>query len=141
MSSLLTPERMYDALLNRNSQYDGLFYAAITTTGIFCRPICRARKPKPEHVLYFHSASAALSAGFRPCKVCHPLAGAEPIPDLINKLLQELEQNPTWRYPDVLLRKNGFSPHQIKQWFLKNYQLTFQAYLRSRRIGAAFFEL
>lgn len=132
---------MYAALLSRNSQYDGFFYAAITTTGIFCRPICRARKPKPEHVLYFHSPSAALSAGFRPCKVCHPLAGTEPVPDFITKLLHELEQNQTWRYPDELLRKNGFSPHRVKQWFLKNYQMTFQAYLRSRRIGAAFFEL
>lgn len=137
----ISPDTMYQALVSRDSQYDGIFYAAITTTGIFCRPTCRARKPKPEHVLFYHTPSEALSAGFRPCKVCHPLTAGQSTPGYIQTILNDLEQAQTWRYPDGLLRKNGYSPYQVKQWFVKNYGLTFQAYLRSRRIGAAFFDL
>lgn len=136
-----SPEVMYQALVRRDSQYDGIFYAAITTTGIFCRPTCRARKPKPEHVLYYQTPTEALSAGFRPCKVCQPLTANQSAPAYIQTILKDLEQAQTWRYPDGLLRKNGFSPYQVKHWFVKNYGMTFQAYLRSRRIGAAFFDL
>ncbi|MCK0068388.1 bifunctional transcriptional activator/DNA repair enzyme AdaA [Kordiimonas laminariae] len=63
---------LYDILLKRDARYDGKMFFAVTSTGIFCRPICPARKPKPENVLYFSDADAPRIARFRACKRCRP---------------------------------------------------------------------
>lgn len=60
------------ARLARDARYDGRFFVAVSTTGIFCRPICPAIPPKEEHVTYFKLAVSALGAGFRPCLRCRP---------------------------------------------------------------------
>ena len=64
-------DTLYQALSSRDARYDGRFYAGVTTTGIYCRPICPAR-PKKEHVLFFRSKAEAEKAGFRPCLRCRP---------------------------------------------------------------------
>jgi len=63
---------MYRALAERDSAYDGVFFAAIRTTGIFCRPTCAAKKPREENVEFYPSIGDAVSAGYRPCKRCRP---------------------------------------------------------------------
>ena len=63
---------LYQALVARDKAYDGLFYFGVTSTGIYCRPICPANKPKPENVLIFTDALSAVRAGFRACKRCRP---------------------------------------------------------------------
>jgi AraC family transcriptional regulator of adaptative response / DNA-3-methyladenine glycosylase II len=65
---------LYTVLLARDSRYDGRFFAGVLTTGVFCRPICPAPKPKPGNVRYYPSAAAASDAGFRPCLRCRPEA-------------------------------------------------------------------
>ena len=62
----------YRAVAARDARFDGQFFSAITSTGIYCRPVCPARTPKPENVRFFGSAAAAQAAGFRACKRCHP---------------------------------------------------------------------
>jgi AraC family transcriptional regulator, regulatory protein of adaptative response / DNA-3-methyladenine glycosylase II len=62
----------YAALQTRDSRFDGRFFTAVKTTGIYCRPICPARIPKPENCQFFPSAAAAEDAGFRACLRCHP---------------------------------------------------------------------
>ena len=69
----LTFEEKYQAILAKDSAYEGLFITAVKTTGIFCRPVCTARKPKVENVEFFSSTKEALNKGYRPCKVCNPL--------------------------------------------------------------------
>ena len=64
---------MYEALVNKDSSFEGVFFVGVKTTGIFCRPTCTARKPKPENVEYFGDTNGALNHGYRPCKVCHPM--------------------------------------------------------------------
>src|SRR5213594_2867386 len=59
---------------SRDARFDGRFFIAVTSTGVYCRPICPARAPKDEHVRYFPSAAAAEAAGFRPCLRCQPEA-------------------------------------------------------------------
>jgi AraC family transcriptional regulator, regulatory protein of adaptative response / DNA-3-methyladenine glycosylase II len=59
---------------SRDARFDGRFFTAVTTTGIYCRPICPARASKDEHVRYFPTAAAAEAAGFRPCRRCRPEA-------------------------------------------------------------------
>ncbi len=78
MNDLLpSTEEMYEALLSKNSQYEGVFIAGVKTTGIFCRPTCHARKPKKENVEFFGDTKAALALGYRACKVCNPMEVSE----------------------------------------------------------------
>jgi AraC family transcriptional regulator of adaptative response / DNA-3-methyladenine glycosylase II len=68
----------YRALQSRDSRFDGLLFVGVTSTGIYCRPVCPARTPKLENCRFFGSAAAAQEAGFRPCLRCRP----ETAPDL-----------------------------------------------------------
>lgn len=62
----------YRVLQSRDPRFDGVFYAAVTSTGIYCRPSCPARTPKPANVRFYPSAAAAQCAGFRACRRCLP---------------------------------------------------------------------
>jgi AraC family transcriptional regulator, regulatory protein of adaptative response / DNA-3-methyladenine glycosylase II len=68
----------YRALQSRDARFDGLIFVAVSSTGIYCRPICPARTPKFENCTFYRSAAAAQDAGFRPCLRCRP----ESAPDL-----------------------------------------------------------
>jgi len=68
----LDPEALNRARLSRDARFDGRFFIAITSTGIYCRPICPSRFAKRSHVRFFGSAAAAEAAGFRPCLRCRP---------------------------------------------------------------------
>ncbi|HYQ81465.1 MAG TPA: AlkA N-terminal domain-containing protein [Anaeromyxobacteraceae bacterium] len=68
----LDRDACYRALRTRDARFDGRFYTAVLSTGIFCRPVCPARTPRPEHCVFFPSAAAAHAAGFRPCLRCRP---------------------------------------------------------------------
>ncbi|WIO74428.1 AlkA N-terminal domain-containing protein [Porticoccaceae bacterium LTM1] len=70
----LSTDRCSRARLSRDVRFDGLFFVAVKTTGIFCRPICPAPAPKESNVQYFSSALEASQAGFRPCLRCRPEA-------------------------------------------------------------------
>ncbi len=67
-------EHCYRAVQSRDVRFDGAFYTAVASTGIYCRPSCPARAPKRENVDFFPSAAAAQAAGFRACKRCRPEA-------------------------------------------------------------------
>ncbi|MFD2190971.1 DNA-3-methyladenine glycosylase 2 family protein [Pistricoccus aurantiacus] len=71
-AALLTPERCHRARLARDARFDGRFFTAVTTTGIYCRPICPATPPLERNVVYFDSAVTAAQAGYRPCLRCRP---------------------------------------------------------------------
>jgi AraC family transcriptional regulator of adaptative response / DNA-3-methyladenine glycosylase II len=68
----LDRDACYRALRARDARYDGRFYTAVVSTGVFCRPVCPARTPRPDRCLFFPSAAAAHAAGFRPCLRCRP---------------------------------------------------------------------
>lgn len=68
----LDPEVCRRARLSRDARFDGAFYLAVQTTGVYCRPICPARAPAEKNVRYFASAALAAQAGFRPCLRCRP---------------------------------------------------------------------
>ncbi|TXL78743.1 helix-turn-helix domain-containing protein [Vineibacter terrae] len=74
----LDHDACYRAIQTRDARFDGRLFVAVKTTGIYCRPICPARTPKRENVLFFSTATAAQGAGFRPCLRCRP----ETSPDL-----------------------------------------------------------
>ena len=65
-------EACYRAVKSKDRRFDGVFYTAVSSTGIYCRPSCPARTPKPAHVTFYPSAAAAQQAGYRACKRCLP---------------------------------------------------------------------
>lgn len=71
-SALPTPQVCEQARLSRDARFDGLFFTAVSSTGIYCRPVCPAPPPKRENVAYYPSAAAAEAAGYRPCLRCRP---------------------------------------------------------------------
>ena len=71
-TALQTDEHRYEAVRGRDPRFDGVFFTAVVTTGIYCRPSCPATTPKRENVRFFPSAAAAQSAGFRACRRCRP---------------------------------------------------------------------
>ena len=129
---------MYQALVQKDSQFEGIFFAAIKTTGIFCRPTCTARKPKAENVEYYASVKEAIDHGYRPCKVCQPLQLEGRAPEWLEGLLQEVRDNPEIRIKDSELRARGLDPSRVRRWFKKHHGITFQAYQRMQRLNQAF---
>lgn len=131
----------YQALLERDSAYTGVFFVGVKTTGVFCISVCRARKPKRENVEFYNDFKSALDAGFRPCKVCRPTENAHSAPLFIQHALELVRANPKTRINDTTLRNGGISPERVRRWFLQNHGITFQAFQRMQRVNMAIQEL
>lgn len=127
----------YQALVEKNAQYEGVFFAGIKTTSIFCRPTCPARKPKFENCEFFQSAQQALLAGYRACKRCRPLSYPDEATCLIQMLVQAIEDDPQKRWTDADFRAIGVDASTIRRQFKKRFGMTFIAYARARRMGIA----
>ena len=103
--SLPDTKTLYDALLSKDSSFEGIFVVGVKTTGIFCRPTCTARKPKQENVEFFGSAREALMHGYRPCRICNPLGQKGEIPDWLKPLIDEVSSTPGIRLKDRDLKQ------------------------------------
>jgi AraC family transcriptional regulator of adaptative response / DNA-3-methyladenine glycosylase II len=68
----IDPTAAYTAMTSRDPRFDGVFFVGVTSTGIYCRPICTVKPPKPQNCRFFESAEAAEKASFRPCLRCRP---------------------------------------------------------------------
>lgn len=138
MAAQLTTREMHRALSHSDASYDGIFFTGVKTTGIFCRPSCRARKPKPENVEFFATQCEALFSGYRPCKRCRPLDTDGKPPSWVEKLLRRLEAAPAGRIAAQELRRMGVDPARARRYFQQHHGMTFQAYCRARRLTDAF---
>src|SRR5208283_469118 len=138
MLNLPSSTEMERAYRQRDTSYDGIFFLAVRTTGVFCSPSCPARKPFSSNVEYFPSAREAVFAGYRPCKRCRPLETSGAPPEWVGRLLSTIEKDPSARYSDAFLRSIDIEPARARRFFLKNYGMTFQAYCRGRRLGKSF---
>jgi AraC family transcriptional regulator of adaptative response/methylated-DNA-[protein]-cysteine methyltransferase len=67
-----TQDERWQMVLDRDTNADGRFWYGVMTTGIYCRPQCPSRRPKPENTRFFTTPQAAHAAGLRPCKRCRP---------------------------------------------------------------------
>ena len=138
----LPPENeMYEALLNRDASYEGLFIVGVRTTGILCRSTCPARKPARKNVEFFATAADALFAGYRPCKRCRPMEPVGATPDWLRGLLETMEAEPGRRWLDADLRELELEPTRVRRWFKAQHGMTFHAYQRARRLGRALGQL
>ena len=71
-AAALDADACYRALKAHDARFDGRFFTAVTSTGIYCRPVCRVRTPRRENCRFFDLAAQAEAAGFRPCLRCRP---------------------------------------------------------------------
>jgi AraC family transcriptional regulator of adaptative response/methylated-DNA-[protein]-cysteine methyltransferase len=138
MPSLPSERVMRRAFLAGDASYDGVFFTGVKTTGIFCRPSCTARKPRPENVEFFATPREALFSGYRACKRCQPLHADGRPPAWVERLLARLEAAPGERIRAADLRAMGIDPARARRHFQKHYGMTFQAFCRARRLGDAF---
>ena len=101
---LLPPHsEMENAFFKGDASYDGIFFVGVKTTGIFCRPSCPAKRPRPDNIQFFASTGDALFAGYRPCKRCQPLNANGHPPEWVGRLLARIDAAPTQRLsaPDI----------------------------------------
>jgi len=125
------------AFYQKDASYDGVFFVAVRTTGIFCRPSCPSC-PKPENIEFFFTIRDAVLAGYRPCKRCRPTEVYGALPDWVASLMQKVEATPNAKITSVELRSLGISPERARRWFRENYGMTFAEWCRGRRLADAF---
>ena len=128
--------RLWTAFEARDAASDGSFVAAVTSTGIYCKPSCPARRPKRENVRFYPLGEAAEQAGFRACKRCRPdrAEAADPRVAAIRKacrMIDAAESIPT--LPD-LGRAVGISPHHLQRLFTEIVGVSPRAYGEARRV-------
>ncbi len=132
------PDTLYAALLARNESFDGQAFVCVSTTGVFCRLTCPARKPKRENCTFFPTIGQCIEAGFRPCKRCHPLQAAALADPTIAALLQELDKRPYLRWSEDHVVKLGYDLSTVRRSFKRQFGMTFLEMARQRRIREGF---
>lgn len=138
MFDLPDSKTLYDALVARDASYDGRAYVGVSSTGIFCRLTCPARKPKYENCQFFATPGACIEAGFRACKRCHPLNAAAGNDPLVRRLLEALEARPSYRWSEEDLVAMGADPSTIRRAFKRQFGMTFLEMARQRRLREGF---
>jgi AraC family transcriptional regulator, regulatory protein of adaptative response / DNA-3-methyladenine glycosylase II len=130
------------ARLARDPRFDGKFFIAVLSTGIYCRPICRARTSKESNVRYFPTAAAAAEAGFRPCLRCHPecspgtpvWAGTQ---NTVSRALRLICQSGLEDGVEGLAEHLGVGSRHLRRLFVRHLGATPSAVAQTRRLHFA----
>jgi AraC family transcriptional regulator, regulatory protein of adaptative response / DNA-3-methyladenine glycosylase II len=137
----LNPTQLYARVLAGDASDNGRFFFGVTTTGIYCLPSCKARKPKPENTRFFPTAEAARAAGLRACKKCHPddfARGADPVLESIEQLVSEIRATPAaFRDARAIVKRSGFGPTRLFELFRQHYHATPADVLLRARLSSA----
>lgn len=132
-----THDTLYTALVNRDAAYDGFAYVCVTSTRIFCRFTCTARKPKPENCVFEETMAACMEAGFRPCKRCRPMLTYGAPDPMVKGLLEALDADPVRRWSEGDIVALGHDPSTVRRSFKKRFGMSFLEIARLRRAGQA----
>lgn len=132
--SRITDDDRWQSVLDRDADADGQFVFAVRTTGIFCRPSCRAKHALRENVSFFADAQQAQAAGYRPCKRCLPdqASALQPRLDKIARACQLLERESPLTL-DELAREVAMSPYHLHRLFKAATGMTPKAWQQSWR--------
>jgi AraC family transcriptional regulator of adaptative response/methylated-DNA-[protein]-cysteine methyltransferase len=123
------------ALLARDSAAEGAFVYSVATTGVYCRPTCPSRRPKPENVAFYATPAQAEKAGFRPCRRCRPneAPAAERAAAVVAEACRRIEKAETAPSLDALAAKAGMSPSHFHRLFKSIAGVTPKAYAAAHR--------
>src|SRR5208282_3408610 len=135
-TSNLNEARRWQAVLKRDSGLDGAFVFGVSSTGVFCRPSCPARRPRRENVRFFEHATAAEQAGYRACLRCRPKAAdGNPQSGLVRAACRYIEQHIEDRITLVGLAKQfGRSPFHLQRTFKAVLGVSPKAYMDACRL-------
>ena len=128
---------------SRDARFDGKFFIAVTTTRIYCRPICPARSPKDENVRYYATAAAAQAAGFRPCLRCRPEASPgtpawSGTSSVVSRALRLISEGALDREDvDRLADRVGVTARHLRRLFVQHLGVTPIAVALTRRVHFA----
>lgn len=125
---------LYRALVARDPGFEGRALVGVTTTGIFCRLTCPARKPLEENCRWFATPAEALGAGFRPCLRCRPLAPEATGDPLVQRLLAALQVEPGRRWTEGEVAALGLDPSTVRRAFRRQFGMTFLELARQARL-------
>ena len=135
MMDAIENQRAHAAFEARDRSADGTFVAAVTTTGIYCRPSCPARRPRPENVRFFANATAARAEGFRPCLRCRPDdVGRDAVAVARATALLQGDDPPDL---EALSRAVGYAPHHFQRLFSRHTGHSPARYVRALRLTRA----
>ncbi|MDP3070438.1 MAG: Ada metal-binding domain-containing protein [Opitutaceae bacterium] len=137
----LSHATMFARVLESDASCNGRFFFGVTTTGIYCLPACKARKPKPENVRFFPTCETARAAGLRACKKCHPddfARGADPVLADSEALVAEVRAAPQ-NFADAraIVRRSGFGTTRLFELLRLYYHTTPADLLLRARLAAA----
>lgn len=132
----------YTALALHDARFDGRFFVGVTSTGIYCRPVCQVRTPKRENCRFYPSPAAAESAGFRPCRRCRPelAPGLSPTASgssLAGLLAQRLEEREDDLSLGAIARQLNTTDRRLRRVFRAHYGVSPQQYRQTSRLLAA----
>ncbi len=137
----MTHAHMYSRFLASDPAWNGRFFTGVLTTGIYCLPSCRARKPRPENVRFFPSCETARAAGLRPCMKCHPddfARGADPVLETIETLVAEVRAHPgRFDGARAVVRRSGFGTTRCFELFRQHFHTTPADLLLAARVEEA----
>ncbi len=135
----MTREEMLRAVAGNDAGYDGAFSYAVKSTGVYCRPSCTSRRPKPENIVFFDTPAQAEAEGFRPCKRCRPdLAVYEPARELARGMKAVVEGGFLEKAAMFdRLKRFGVSPKRAIEIFKAEYGVTPGAYADGLRMAEA----
>ena len=131
-------QTLYAALLARDDRFDGQAFVCVSSTGVFCRLTCPARKPKPENCTFYATIGECIEAGFRACKRCHPLKAAALADPAIAALLYALDERPDLRWSESHVEQLGYDPSTVRRSFKRQFGMTFLEMARQRRLREGF---
>ena len=138
MTDLTDHDALYQVLLNRDPCYEGGVYVCVSTTGVFCRMTCPARKPKSENCRFYRTIGECIEAGFRPCKRCHPVRAAASGNPTIRALLSVLDERPCTRWSEQHIAQMGYDLSTVRRLFKHHFGVTFLQVARQRRLRNGF---
>lgn len=131
-------KEMLRAVVNNDADYDGKFYVGVRTTGIYCLPSCRARKPLVENMIFFDSREEAIAAGLRGCNRCRAESYPELMPAWLTDLLEVMRNEPSKKIEeDKMVRLSGVDISTIRRYFRHHMKTTPMAYHRKLRLAHA----
>ena len=128
---------MRRAFAAKDAAFDGLFVVAVRTTGVFCRPTCRAKPAKPENLEFYPTPADAVRQGYRACKLCRPTEAGRAAPPLVGRLMRLVDERAPDRVTSDDLSAEGIDPSTARRQFARHVGVTFAVYQRARRLAAA----